>query len=264
MLKKLAWLGVAALVAIIAVNATGLAKYCGPLAQKWKAKAEQKIPIEFQIETIKDQIAKLAPDIEAAKTRLAEKRVVVRNLQTEVDTATTRLNDQAGALQARAALLEKPDTLTVYYDSQKVSIAEAKRRLGADLKSYQWAEALLKSKTQLLQTRQEELRFAQEQLEALVAAQKQAEAEVAQLETEMMTVRLAETRSKYQADDSRLADIKQSIQKVKDRLQVAKEKLSLDAQYGTETMPAETQDNGANSVDAVKAYFGSKDAAAKK
>src|SRR5205823_10108701 len=109
-----------------------------------------------------------------------------------------------------------------------------------------------------------ELRIAQEQLEALATAQKQAETDVAQLETELMTHRLAETRSKYQADDSRLADIKQSIQKVRDRLAVANEKRALDAQYGTEVMPAETKDSGVDSAEAVKAYFGQKDTTAKK
>jgi len=261
--KKLAWLGVAALVAMVVVNATGLAKYCGPLASKFKKQVADKVPIEFQIETIKDQIAKLAPDIEAAKTRLAEKRVESKRLQTEVDTATAQLETQKDALLVRVKALES-STEFVYYGGRKVTLTEAKKKLDGDFKSFKLAEAQLKSRTQLLQIRQEELRIAQEQLEALVAAQKQAETDVAQLENEMMTVRLAETRSKYQADDSRLADIKQSIQKVRDRLEVSKQKLALDAQYGTETIPAETTDSDADSVEAVKAYFGQKDAAAKK
>lgn len=263
MLKKLAWLGVAALVAIVVVNATGLAKYCGPMAAKWKKQLEAKIPIEDQIAAINDQIAKLQPDVENAKTRLAEKRVAFKNLQTEVDALQARLKERRDVLQARADQLSG-DVTIVFYDDRKIPAAEAKKRLARDFKAYQRAESLLKSKTQLVQTRQEELRAAQEQLEALFVAQEQAKTEVAQLETEMMTVRLAQTRSRYQADDTRLADIKQSIQKVRDRLQVAKEKLALDAQYGTAVMPPEDKDTGADSVEAVKAYFGPKDATAKK
>src|SRR5262249_20837730 len=184
-------------------------------------------------------------------------------LTTEVDTLQARLEEQKGALRARAELIEKGEAYVFYHD-RKVTLAEAKKRLGSDLTSCKAAEALLKSKQQLLTIRQDELRIAQEQLEALVAAQKQAETEVAQLETELMTLRLTETRSRYQADDSRLADIKQSIQKVRERIEVTKEKLAIDTQYGTPTMPAETKDAGGDSVDAVRAYFGQKNATVKK
>jgi len=264
MLKKLAWIGIFAFAAVVAVKAAGFEKYVGAWANKARAKVEAKIPLETQIESIRDQIAKLQPDVEKAKTKLAEKRVQVMNLRSEVDGRKVRLDENKAVLQTRAEALSDAGVQFVYYGDRKLPTADAKRQLARDLKSYEQAESLLKSKTQELQIREEELRNVQEQVEALIAARNQAETEVAALESELVTLRLAETRSKYQADDSRLADIKQSMQKVRDRLNVAKEKLNIDAQYGTEVMPAQaTKDVGPDPVEAVKAKFGGdkKDAA---
>jgi peptidoglycan hydrolase CwlO-like protein len=254
MLKKLAWLGVAALVAFVVVKATGFEKFCGPMATKIKQKIESKIPLEDQIAVIKDQISKLQPDIDRAKTRVAEKRVAVKNLQNDVDSMRATLTENKDALQVRADNLANGEKF-VYYGGVQVPATDAKKRLAVDFKNYQRQEALFKSKEQLLSIRQDELRIAQEQLEALAAAQKQAETEVAQLETELMTLRLTQTRSKYQADDSRLADIKQSIAKVRSRIEVDIEKDNLDKQYGTAVIPPENKDTGADAVEAVRSYF---------
>jgi len=245
-------------VGLIAVKATGFDRYCGPALGKLKKQVEAKIPLEDQILAIKDQIGKLQPDIEAAKTRLAEKRVAVKNLHDEVDSRTARLTEKKQALQVRAEQLSENGVQYVYYGDRKVPVADAKKRLADELKGYERDEATLQARQKELQIREDELGLVQQQVEALISAQKTAETEVAQLENDLMTLRLAETRSKYQADDSRLADIKQSIQKVRDRLNVGKEKLTIDATYGTEVMPAISKDQGPDPVDAVRAKFGEK------
>jgi peptidoglycan hydrolase CwlO-like protein len=262
MLKKLAWIGIIAFVGVVAVKATGFDKFCGPLTAKWKKQVEAKIPLETQIEAIKDQISKLQPDVEKAKETLATKRVAVKKLRDEVGTLHARLEEQKGALTARAEAMSDASAQYIYYGDRKLPVADAKKQLGRDLKIYEQAEALYKSKSNELQIREEELKGVQEQVEALIAARNQAETEVAQLESELVTLRLAETRSRYQADDSRLADIKQSMQKVRDRLNVAKEKLVIDAQYGTAVIPAETKDVGPDPVEAVRAKFAEKKDAA--
>ena len=94
MLKKLLVVGVAAAVGIVAVNSTGMAKHVRVAWNKAKVAIENKVPLEDHIQALKDQVNRIQPDIEAAKTRVAEERVAVKTLKGDIAQLRERVENQ--------------------------------------------------------------------------------------------------------------------------------------------------------------------------
>jgi len=251
MLKKLLLVGVAAAVGIVVLNATGLAKHVPAAFRKVKEKIEDRISLEDHIKAIRGDIAKLAPNVEDAKIKLAQGTVEARRLKNQIADLRPKLDELRATVKANLEDLDAKE--------QKVSAYE-RAQFASDFAKLKKGETELEVKEKMLSETELRVGLLRDNLEALMAAQKQAESEVENLDRERLALELQQTRSKYQMDDSRLSEIKESIQKVRDRIETQRVKLELDSKYGTETMPAASKASGADAVTEAKAYFGKKDA----
>lgn len=251
MFKKLLWVGVAAAVGIVVLNVTGLAKHVPAIAGKIKTKIEDRIPLEDHIKAIRGEIAKLGSTKDEAMMKLASATVQARRLKSEVADLRPKVEDQRALVKASMDEMEAKE--------QKVTALE-RSSFALEFNKLKKFEVQLQAKEKSLVETEQRVTLLKDNLEALLAAQKEAEAQVEALDTERMSLELQQTRSKYQMDDTRLSDIKQSIQKVRNRIDEQRVKLELSAKYGTDTMPSQSQQDGTDALKEAKAYFGQKDA----
>ncbi len=223
MCKKLLLLGVVGLVGIGILRNTNIPSY---LATAWKSgvdQLEESVDPQFELERIRYQLDGLDQDIAQAKDELASRIYQVRKLDQQVVSLEEELYGAHLVLKDRASKVDEVG------DADKQE--RAKRRLQSDVNKYNARMRELDAKRQELKVQKRIRDAVHEQLDALVSQQDQWKSEIAQLEAEWKLVQLEQIESDYQNDDSRLADIKQSVNRLKKRIEQDRIRINLDEEY---------------------------------
>lgn len=224
MLKKLLIAAVAVLVGVVVLRKTE----AGNLMRVWWKNAmtcaRNKVPIETEIESLREQITRLDQNTKEHFSAYAEEAVAVDNLAASVKELQAQLERQERSILTMRKDL-KSDTQTIAYGDNTYTRAEVTRQLKHDWEQYQQGLANLKARKQALKARKETLRLSHEQFEAMQDARKDLVAQLDQLEAELKTVRLAQARSKTPTDDSELSQLKEGVARIRDRIHVEQKKL---------------------------------------
>ncbi len=217
--KKLA---VAAAVLVPAVTFmtcfTKAGSYGSTAWNNFQIAASKQVPVEFEISRLKHEISRLIPDLRKNLSAVAEEIVAVENMTKELAESRQKLAvTQAECRELHQKL--KTGDAQIFHKGQSFDAKVLARDLDRRVKICKRAEADIKTREEMLAARERTLDVAKEQLAAM-------REQVAQLEADMKTIRLAQTRSKFQFDDSRLGDIKKSLADLQNRLRA--EKITLD------------------------------------
>jgi chromosome segregation ATPase len=235
MIKKATFvaLGVIAMVALLSYTKVG--SYAGTAWGKFRTTASNQVPIEFEIDRLKNEVAKLIPDMKKNRTLVAEEMVAIDNLKEEIGTTRTKLDEQKAVLLKLTKDVDSGETLFIYngvsYKRERIL-----EKLARDLDSYKRAETELTSKQQLLEAKERALDAARQQLATIRDQKQELEVQIAQLEAEVKTVRLAQSKCKFQVDDSRLAEIKKSLAELRNRLKTEKYAAEMEGEFANDPM----------------------------
>src|SRR5262249_47707908 len=212
--------------------------------------AKRQVPLEFEIERVKQQVAQLVPDVNKHLSCVAEEIVAIENLKEEIQVAKANLNKQRDGVRAMTEQL-KSGTEFVSIHGMRYSRARLSEKLTADVRSCQRLEKEIEAREQTLEAKERALDATREQLASIRTQKQELEVQIAQLEAELKSLRLAQTKSKVQFDDSRLAHIKASLAEIRTRLRVDNETQKLASQFaGDESVPAPVKTKSA--ADAVR------------
>jgi chromosome segregation ATPase len=201
------------------LNTTYFGSYAKTAWKKAKSAANNQVPLEFKIETLRNEISQLIPDMKKNISAISEEIVAVDNLQRDVTELRASLSAQKENLRAMKEALQTGDT-HVNYRGSIMTAERLKVRLDHAFNSCKQREQDLEIKEQMLDARREKLAADREQLEGMKSQKQQLELRVAQLETELRTLRAVQTKSRVQFDDSRLARIKNELAKLENQLKV--------------------------------------------
>jgi len=239
MLKKLGVAVLAVVAGFYILSSTHLGSYARTGIQKARASMKHQVPLEFRLENARSEAAQLIPDMKKQVRQLAEKTVAVDNLRRDITETHARLDRQKDNIRAMAEQLKKGDVERISIDNRPIKADRLREKLARDLGSAKRCEEELKSKEQLLEAEEAQLDAAREQLSTIRSQKEQIEVQIAQMEAELMTVRVAQSRSKFHLDDSRLSSIKASLEEIRNELSVESKGLELEGMFGTElTAPA--------------------------
>lgn len=221
---------------LIVLQWTGLNSYTSTAYTKVRDNLKKEVPLEFEIERVRQEVAQLVPDMRKNLSVMAEEMVAVENLQKEIAVTKTNLRQQKENILTMTQDLSS-GTASIVYDGRSYSAERVREKLARDYASYQMCEAELKSKEQLLEAKERSLDASREQLLALGSQKQELEVQVAQLEAELKTVRLAQSRNQLHFDDSQLARCRASLAEIRNRLQVEVKTQQLAAQFTTDPIP---------------------------
>jgi chromosome segregation ATPase len=219
MIKKMGIAALAVVAGMFILNSTHLGSYARTAFHKAKVTFKKQVPLEFQLEALKNESARLVPDMKEQVNTLAAKQVAVERLEKQIDLVRASLDKQKDDVRVMASDL-KADTKFIKYNGVNWTRGEIHDKLTRDLGSCKRCAEELAAKEQLLKAEKQTLEKAKEQLASMKSQKEQIEVEIAQLEAELKTVRLAQTRSNFALDDSRLADIKARLADIRDQLRV--------------------------------------------
>lgn len=249
MLKKLGIVALIVVAGFLVLRMTKVGSYAGTAWSKIRAGANNQVPVEFEIERIRHEVGQLVPDMKKHLNMIAQEMVAIDNLREEITVARANLEGQKLAVAQMAQDLKDPKAQRIEYRGQQYSRARVGEKLARDVASCKRCEAELKSKEQLLEAKERALEAAREQVAAIKDQKRELEVQIAKLEAEVQNVRLAQSKSKFQFDDSRLTEIKRSLADVQNRLKIESKTLELEGQFANDpTVHVEKQTRSVNDV----------------
>jgi chromosome segregation ATPase len=228
MLKKVAIVGAAGLLAATVLSNTKIGSYACSWVDRAEKRIESSIPPEEEVRRIKSEVNKLEKDIDRAKGSLAEEVVEVRYLKGKVEDLRVQVDKSRSMVEMRAKMLkENTDTKLVKWDGREISYTRGKELLANEVKAFKHLETEFKAEETKMATHQRTRDLAEQLLQSLVSQKAEMEAAVTELEAAIKIARIEQVESKYQNDGTRMAEIKESIKALHKRLDVQREKLSL-------------------------------------
>jgi len=228
MFKKLIFVSAAGLLTATVLTQTKLGSYACSLVARADQAIESRISPDEEIRRIKSEVGKLSKDIDKAKGSLAEENVEAKMLRQEVDERRTSLTASRQALDARHKLMtEVADGKSVKWDGQTVSFGKAKELLQFQVRQFKSQEQEFKAQEKMLGVRERTRTLAEQHLQELVTQKTNFDAAVVEMEADIKQAKIEQVQSKYQNDGTRLAEVKESLTKLKKRIEIQREKLNL-------------------------------------
>jgi hypothetical protein len=260
MCKKIGIVALAVVAGLFLLNKTNLGSYTRTAWNKIKCGAKDQVPLEFEIERVKNEISQLVPDMRDQLKLIAQETVAVENLRDDIKVTRNNLTEQKKRILAMKKDLES-GAKTVKYNGTEVSASRVSESLARNWDLYKKAEKNLDTREKLLETRENGLAAAREQLSTIRATKEELELQVAQMELDLKTQRIAATKSTIQFDDSRLSRIKDSIASIRNRLRVNEVEQALEGQFGKDLdVPVEKKVQTTELLKDIDNHFGKDDA----
>lgn len=232
MCKKIAIVGAAGLLIAAVLTQTHLGGYLRHHIDRADKYLESQVPPEEEVARIKSEVSNLDKDIDRARGSVAEERVEAKLLKVRVEEKRTQVTNSRAAVDTLAkSLKDSGSTKLIKFDSREMSFDRAKELLQSKVTAHKTMESELKSLETMFVVRERTRDLAEEHLQALVSQKAELEAAVTQLEADIKVAKIEQVRSKYQNDGTRMAEIKDSVAKLKKRIEIQRAKLELAKEY---------------------------------
>lgn len=238
MLRKIAFAAVAVVAGLFILNSTHLGGYARTAWNKVKKTAKCQVPLEFQLESARNEIAQLIPDMKNHIDAVAREKIAVDRLREDIAFTKAKLAEQKSNIHAMKEDLKK-EPVKVLYGNRLWSADRVTAKLARDLASCQRCEKELESREKMLEAKETALEAAREQLASMKSEKEKLEILVEEMEAQLKTLRLAQTRSQFQLDDSRLSHIKATLNDIRDQMKAQQTASELRAEFLNDVIPVE-------------------------
>ncbi|MBU6172890.1 MAG: hypothetical protein KGQ60_03765 [Planctomycetes bacterium] len=213
---------------------------------------KEQIPIDLEIKRVRDMIEDLKPEIAENLRIIAREEVEVGKLQREVSSKKSTLT------KSKEAILRLKEDLQsgvkfVNYKGRDYSMDQVKKDLNDRFKHFQTQEATVDKLEKILEARERNLNAARRKLESMLAAKRQHEVAVENLQARWTMQQVVESSSQYTLHDSRLSHVRDTLDDISTRLDVAEKLVGQDEM--TTGIPVLDEEAPADLVDQITSYF---------
>jgi len=213
----------------------------------------ESVPVEFEISRARQMIKDLDPEIHRNMHLIAKEEVDVKHLRDQLADADKQLVKNRSDIERLTHDLKRGDSHFVYcgksYNSKQVENDLTRR-----FEQYKVKEATLGKLTQILSARDRGLEAGREKLKAMQAAKSQLEVDVANLEARQEMVKVAQSTSEFNFDDSRLSRTKELVRDIGCRIDVAEKLVHAETTYPGQ-ISLDDQKASGNITEQITAYF---------
>jgi len=223
-----------------------------------RSSATDAMPVEWELKRARQMIADLKPEIETNAKRIAREKVDVARLQKQVEDTDVRLAKTQSDIERLSDDLRSENQYYTY-GGRTYTSAQVKNDLSNRFKRFKTRSATSEKLEQMLSAREASLRSAHERMDAMLSAKRQLEVEVENLQARLGALRVAQTSSELNLDDSHLARTRELLDEIATRIDVEEETMSVDVEYFGEIDLEEPSDE--NLLDEITAYFHDRPAA---
>jgi uncharacterized protein (DUF3084 family) len=178
------------------------------------------VPVEFELGRARQMIKDLDPEIHKNMHLIAKEEVEVANLREQLAGTEKNLAKNRADIERLNADLKRGNSTFVYcgkhYTQHQVETDLARR-----FEQFKVKEATIAKLRQVLAARERGLDAGREKLKAMQAAKGQLEVDVANLDARLEMVKVAQSTSEFNFDDSRLSRTKDLVKDICARIDVA-------------------------------------------
>ncbi|MGI8977748.1 MAG: hypothetical protein ACR2FY_00840 [Pirellulaceae bacterium] len=178
------------------------------------------VPVEFELTRARDMIKGLTPEIRHNMHVIATEEVEVQGLRENLAAGEKQIAKNKADIERLSTDLKKGDSHFVYcgksYTGKQVETDLTNR-----FEQFKVKEATVGKLRQILTAREAGLTAGREKLKTMEAAKAQLEIDVANLEARLEMVKVAQSSSNFNFDDSRLSRTKELVKDIGTRIDVA-------------------------------------------
>lgn len=255
MFKKIFLAALAIGAGMFILNHTRLGSYGYTAWNKATKKVKAQVPLEFELDRVREQVQQLVPDMRRNLGDIASEIVAVDNLKEEIKVGRANVAKHRDDIRVMTDDL-KSGVERIAYNGISYTRERISEKLANTLKSCARFEKELENKEKLLEQKEKGLDTAKEQLASIRSQKEELELEIARLESEVKAMRLAQTKSTVQIDDSRLAHIKASLQDIRNRMKVETVRGELEGQFANDpTIKVEKRKSADEVIKDAEAYL---------
>ena len=225
--------------AMYLVFGTSAPSYVKTAFHKVRDNAKGAVPVQFEVDRARGEIASLEPAIREGIAQYAQAQVDIEALAREVAAIRTNLDGEKTAMKSLRSGLETGNLRlagSINYTAEEITADLARR-----LDSYKANGRLLESKEATLKAKQKTLAAAKESLAQMAATKKTLAAKIDGIEARLRMIETTSTGRDFNFDDSALAHAKQSVSDLEKRLDVLSRVAELEGKYSGGALPSSTE-----------------------
>lgn len=192
--------------------------------------ASDSVPLEWELKRARQMIADLKPEIELNAKRIAREKIDVVRLQEQLSDTDQRLEKTQSDIERLSQDL-RSDSNVYSYGGRTYTASQVKNDLENRFKRFKTRRETADKLQQMLTARQSSLKAAHERMDAMLGAKRQLEVEVENLQARVGALRVAQTSSQLNLDDSQLARTRELLDEIATRIDVEEETMSVDVEY---------------------------------
>jgi chromosome segregation ATPase len=197
---------------------TAAPSYVKTAFHRVRAHAQDSVPVQFEIERAKQQVAELEPAIHKNIEEIAREEVEIEHLQGEIETTQANLNLEKKKMVALRDHLDAGEMRLasgVSYTPEEIKVELARR-----LDHYRAVKGILETKQNTLKMRMKALDAAREQNARMRAEKVELVTRIESIETRLKQIEATQAANEFTFDDSALARAKQAVAELSKRVEV--------------------------------------------
>lgn len=223
--------------------------------------AKDSVPIQFEIDRAKEDIAALEPAILNNREELARGEVDVEHLKSEIDTVKGNLASEKQAMITLRESLSSGDMKLAGHVSY--TAIEVKTELANRLDHYRNVSKILDEKETTLKARDKAVIGARQKLTEMANQKRALATKLESIQARLQAIEATQEKNEFTFDDSALARAKQTVSDLERRLEVKARVAEMEGHFSDSGLPLSIQ-SGRDVVKEFDAEFGkAKDSSAK-
>jgi chromosome segregation ATPase len=224
--------------------------------QSVRNRANDAVPISFQLDAAKGQLAKIDPEIKDMVWQIAKEKAQVKKLATQIAQQDVELEKQYNEMMALKQHVTSGEKFYVATNGKAYTNDRVKDDLSHRFKMYQTAEKTSAKSKEILRLRTSSLDSALAKLEEAKSQKRELEIQVENLAARQKMNEVVITASQINIDNSQLSKARQMLEDIDARLSAEEEMLNLIPKYtGQIPVSENSTENVVDVIEAMDAYF---------
>ncbi len=223
---------------------------------KARQRANDAVPVAFQIDAAKNQLAKIDPEIKDMVWQIAKEKAQVKKLTTQVAQQDIELEKQYKEMMALRQHVNTGDKFYVATNGKAYTNERVKEDLSHRFSMYQTGEKTNAKSKEILKLREGSLESAIAKLEEAKSQKRELEVQIENLAARQKMNEVVITASQINIDNSQLSKARQMLEDIDARLAAEEEMLNLIPKYtGQIPVNQSAVESTEDVIDAFDAYF---------
>ena len=198
--------------------------------------AKNAVPLPFEIDRARDEIAALEPAILENRETLARAEVDVEHLQREIAATEKGLAVEKTAMLAVRDKLAKGDLKLAKNSPVRLTEAEVTSDLAARMDHYRNVTKILDEKRTTLKAREQAVQGARAKLTEMANQKRALGTKLEQIQARLQAIEATQDKNEFTFDDSALSRAKQAVAELEKRLEVKARVAEMEGRYPADSI----------------------------